>query len=157
VTDIRPIFIEEIPLLEDFLYEAIFVPKSVAAPPRSIIENEDLQVYIRDFGRQPDDHCLVANCDGKIVGAVWVRVMDDYGHIDAQTPSLAISLYKDYRNRGIGTELLQRMLDLLREKGYAQVSLSVQKANYALKLYQKAGFKVIADRGEEVLMLFRLH
>ena len=146
----------EIPLLEDFLYEAIFIPEGVAAPPREIIGQEDLQVYVRDFGRLPDDHCLVAEVDGKVVGAVWVRVMDDYGHIDDQTPSLAISLYKDYRNRGIGTQLLQRMLDLLREIGYHQVSLSVQKANYALRMYQKAGFEVIADRGEEVLMVCRL-
>ena len=156
MTVIRAIRPEELPLLKDFLYEAIFIPDGEAEPPRSIIGQEDLQVYIRDFGRQPDDHCLVAEVDGRIVGAVWVRVMDDYGHIDSNTPSLAISLYKDYRNRGIGTELLQRMLDLLREKGYAQVSLSVQKANYVLRMYRKAGFEVIADRGDEVLMVCRL-
>ena len=144
------------PLLNDFLYEAIFIPEGVAAPPRSIIEQEVLQIYVRDFGRRPDDHCLVAEVDGKVVGAVWVRVMDDYGHIDNSTPSLAISLYKNYRDHGIGTQLLQRMLDLLREKGYRQVSLSVQKANYALRMYQKAGFEVIADRGEEVLILCRI-
>ena len=156
MTVIRTIRPEELSLLNDFLYEAIFIPEGVAAPPRSIVEQEDLQVYIRDFGRQPDDHCLVAEVDGRIVGAVWVRVMNDYGHIDDKTPSLAISLYKDYRNQGIGTELLQRMLDLLREKGYRQVSLSVQKGNYALRMYRKAGFEVIADRGEEVLMVCRL-
>lgn len=146
----------EIPLLDDFLYEAIFIPEGVAAPPRDIIGLDDLQVYVRDFGQLPDDHCLVAEVDGKVVGAVWVRVMNDYGHIDDQTPSLAISLYKDYRNRGIGTQLLRRMLELLREKGYRQVSLSVQKANYALRMYQKAGFEQTVDRGEEVLMLCRL-
>ena len=153
---VREIREAEIPLLDDFLYEAIFIPEGVAAPPRDIIGQEDLQVYVRDFGRRPDDHCLVAECDGKVVGAVWVRVMDDYGHVDAETPSLAISLYRDYRGQGIGTQLLQRMLDLLREKGYRQVSLSVQKANYALRMYQKAGFGPIADRGEEVLMVCRL-
>ncbi len=153
---IRDIQLEEISLLDNFLYEAIFIPEGVAAPPRSIIDQEDLQVYVRDFGRQPDDHCLVAECDGKITGAVWVRVMDDYGHIDDRTPSLAISLYKEYRNRGIGTQLLLQMLELLRKKGYAQVSLSVQKANYALRMYQKAGFEQVADRGEEVLMVCRL-
>jgi ribosomal protein S18 acetylase RimI-like enzyme len=156
MTVIRDMRAEEIPLLDDFLYEAIFIPEGVEAPPRDIICQEDLQVYVRDFGRRPDDHCLVAEVDGKIVGAVWVRVMDDYGHLDDQTPSLAISLHKDYRNQGIGTQLLQRMLDLLREKGYRQVSLSVQKANYALRMYQKAGFEQTVDRGEEVLMLCRL-
>ena len=150
---IRPILPEEVTALDDFLYEAIFIPDGFAAPPRSIIAQEDLQVYVREFGRWPDDHCLVAECDGKVVGAVWVRIMDDYGHIDSQTPSLAISLYPEYRGQGIGTDLLRRMLDLLRQKGYRQVSLSVQKANYALGMYRKAGFEALADRGDELLMV----
>ena len=153
MTVIRKIRTEEIPLLEDFLYEAVFIPEGVTAPPRDIVENDDLQVYICDFGMAPDDRCLVAECDGKVVGAIWTRIMDDYVHIDDQTPSLAISLYKEYRNRGIGTELLNNMLALLRQDGYRQVSLSVQKANYALRMYQRAGFEIVADRGEEVLML----
>ena len=156
MTHIRKIQKEEIPVLDDFLYEAIFIPQGVVPPPRSIIEQEDLQLYVRGFGESPHDHCLVAECDGKIVGAVWVRVMDDYGHVDNQTPSLAISLYPDYRGQGIGTQLLHQMLELLRQKGYAQVSLSVQKENYALRMYQKAGFKIMEDRGEELLMLAQL-
>ena len=156
MTIIREIRPEEFPLLDDFLYEAIFLPDGFEAPPRSITAQEDLQVYVRDFGRWPDDHCLVAECDGKVVGAVWVRIMDDYGHIDSQTPSLAISLYPEYRGQGIGTELLRRMLGLLRDKGYRQVSLSVQKANYALGMYRKAGFEALADRGDELLMVCRL-
>ena len=153
IRDIRP---DEIPLLDDFLYEAIFIPEGVPAPSSSIIENEDLQVYVRDFGRKPDDRCLVAEVDGKIVGAVWTRIMEDYGHIDDQTPSLAISLYKEYRGQSIGTQLLRNMLDRLRITGYPQVSLSVQKANYAIRMYQKAGFITIEDRGEELLMVCQL-
>ena len=156
MTVIRDIQPEEIPVLNDFLYEAIFIPEGVSAPPKSIIENEDLQVYVRDFGKLPDDRCLVAEVDGKVVGAVWTRIMDDYGHIDNQTPSLAISHYKEYRGQGIGTALLQRMLERLRSDGYGQVSLSVQKSNYALLMYAKAGFRTMADRGEEVLMVCKL-
>lgn len=154
--NIRNIHPQEIPVLDDFLYEAIFIPQGVEPPPRSIIEQDDLQVYVRGFGDDPHDHCLVADSDGKIVGAVWVRIMDDYGHLDSQTPSLAISLYKEYRGQGIGTQLLLQMMDLLRKEKYAQVSLSVQKENYALRMYEKAGFKIVEDRGEEVLMVARL-
>ena len=150
IREIRP---EEIPLLNDFLYEAIFIPEGVPAPPRSIIENEDLQVYVRDFGMKADDRCLVAEVDGKVIGAVWTRVMNDYGHIADGIPSLAISLYKDYRDQGIGTDLLREMLQLLKRDGYPQVSLSVQKANYALQMYQKAGFKVLKETEEEYLMV----
>ena len=150
---IREIHSEEIPLLNDFLYEAIFIPEGVPAPPRSIIEKEDLQVYVRDFGKEADDRCLVAQVDGKVVGAVWTRVMNDYGHVADGVPSLAVSLFKDYRNQGIGTELLREMLQLLRRDGYPQVSLSVQKANYAFRMYRKAGFEVLKETGEEYLMV----
>ena len=150
---IREIRTEEISLLNDFLYEAIYIPEGVPAPPRSIIEHEDLQVYVRDFGKKADDRCLVAEVDGKIVGAIWTRVMNDYGHIADGIPSLAISLYKGYRNQGIGTELLREMLQLLRCDGYPQVSLSVQKSNYAFRMYQKAGFEVLKETGEEYLMV----
>ena len=156
MTIIREIRPEEIPLLEDFLYEALFIPEGYPAPPRSILENEDLQVYVRDFGKESDDRCLVAEADGKMIGAVWTRIMNDYGHIDDQTPSLAISLYREYRNRGIGTQLMRRMLERLRADGYKRVSLSVQKANYALQMYRKLGFVPITDHGDELLMVCRL-
>ena len=153
IREIRP---EEIPLLNDFLYEAIFIPERVPAPPRSIIENEDLQVYIRDFGKKADDRCLVAEVEGKVVGAVWTRMMNDYGHIADDVPSLALSLYKAYRHKGIGTDLLREMLQLLKRDGYRQVSLSVQKANYAFRMYLKAGFEVLKETVEEYLMVCNL-
>ena len=153
IREIRP---EEIPQLNDFLYEAIFIPEGVPAPPRSIIENEDLQVYIRDFGKKADDRCLVAEVEGKVVGAVWTRMMNDYGHIADDVPSLAISLYKEYRHKGIGTELLREILQQLKRDGYRQVSLSVQKANYAFRMYLKAGFEVLKETVEEYLMVYRL-
>ncbi len=149
---IRPIRKEEIPILGDFLYEAIFIPEGVAAPSRSILDDENLQVYIRDFGQMPADRCLVAEVGDKIVGAIWSRIMNDYGHIADDVPSIAISLYKEYRNLGIGTDMLRQMLELLKADGYKSVSLSVQKANYAMRMYQKAGFRILSDDGEEVLM-----
>ena len=153
---IREILPEEIPVLEEFLYQAIFVPEGVDAPERSIVRNEDLQVYVRNFGMQADDRCLVAECNGKVVGAVWTRVMNDYGHIADGIPSLAMSLYKEYRNKGIGTALLEQMLQLLRKDGYKQVSLSVQKTNYAVRMYRKAGFAVLNETDEEYIMMCNL-
>ena len=87
----------EYPLLEDFLYEAIFIPEGVAPPPKSIVNTPELQVYIENFGTQIHDKALVAKANHEVIGAVWVRIMNDYGHIDDETPSFAISLYKEYR------------------------------------------------------------
>lgn len=150
---IREITKEEYGILTDFLYEAIFIPKGVSAPPREIIYQPELQVYVNDFGEYKSDIALVAEADGKIVGAVWVRIMNDYGHIDDETPSFAISLYKDYRNNGIGTALMEAMLNKLKTEGYNQASLAVQKENYAVKMYKKVGFRVVDENDEEYIML----
>ena len=147
---------EERPLLNDFLYEAIYIPDGVTPPPRSIILNDDLQVYVRDFGMQPDDRCLVAEVEGRVAGAVWTRIMKDYGHVADDIPSLAISLYKEYRNQGIGSDLLGQILQLLRQDGYHKVSLSVQKENYAAGMYLKAGFEIWKETPEEYIMVCNL-
>lgn len=142
-------------LLEDFLYEAIFIPEGAEAPPREIIRLPELQVYITDFGSMPDDICFLAEVEGKVAGAVWVRVMEDYGHLEEGVPSFAISLYKEYRGMGIGTALMERMLQELTKRGYDKASLAVQKANYAVRMYQKVGFEIVSENEEEFLMLWR--
>lgn len=153
---IRELKQDEIEVLDTFLYNAIFIPKGVSAPPKDIINQPELQVYIKDFGKNKDDLCLVAQVEDMIVGAVWVRIMNDYGHIDNETPSLAISLLKEYRNFGIGTELMKQMLIKLKGQGYKQTSLSVQKINYAVHVYRKVGFKIVEENDDEYIMICKL-
>ena len=153
---IRKMTVPEYPLLSDFLYEAIFIPNGIKPPPRDIIASPELQIYVERFGALKDDFALVAEIEGKIVGAVWVRIMNDYGHIDEETPSLAISLYKEYRGQGIGTNMMKEMLSLLKTHGYKSVSLSVQKANYAAEMYRKIGFEIARENEEEWIMIYNL-
>lgn len=152
--NIRHMNNKEIALLDDFLYEAIFIPEGVDAPPKEIINAPELQIYVQDFGKQEGDICFVAEVDKKIVGAVWVRNMDDYGHVEDGVPSFAISLYKEYRGLGIGTMLMKRMLEELKERGYQKTSLAVQKANYAVKMYKNVGFEIIDENEEEYIMMY---
>ena len=153
-TIIRKIRPEEHDLLREFLYQAIYLPEGMEPPPRSVVDLPELQVYIADFGTRPGDHCIVAEAAGKVVGAAWCRIMADYGHIDNDTPSLAISLLPEYRGLGIGTRLLNDLLLLLQEHGYLRASLSVQKENPALRLYQRTGFHIVAERETEYVMLW---
>lgn len=149
---VREINEEEIKLLDRFLYLAIYVHKGEVPPPFGIIYKPELQVYVENLGKEKDDHILIAEADDKIVGAVWVRIMDDYGHIDDETPSLIISVEKEYRGKGIGRSLLSSMLSLLSKCGYKAVSLSCQKENYAVSLYKSLGFEIIKDIDEEYIM-----
>jgi ribosomal protein S18 acetylase RimI-like enzyme len=152
--EIRPINPDEIGVLEDFLYEAIFQPDINNLAPKSIIERAELQVYIKDFGK-PDDNCLVAVCDGQIVGAVWTRIINGFGSVDEKTPEFAIAVYREYRGQGIGTSLMRKMLELLRSKGYKQTSLAVQKENYAVKMYKAVGFEIVKELEQEYLMMYK--
>ena len=151
--NIRELKENEYKILDDFLYEAIFIPKGMKKPPREIINNEELQVYVKDFGNYKDDNCIIAELNNKIIGACWTRIMNDYGHIDDNTPSFAISLYEEYRGKGIGTKLIETMLKLLKNKGYKKTSLAVQKDNYAVKMYKKVGFKIINENEQEYIMV----
>ena len=154
---IREIRETEYALLNDFLYEAIFIPDGVQPPEKTIIHLPELQVYVAGFGKEKDDICFLAEVNGKVVGAVWVRVMNDYGHIEDDIPSFAISLYKEYRGYGIGTALMKRMLCELKQRGYKKTSLSVQKANYAVQMYRNVGFEIIAEHDEDYIMVCGLN
>lgn len=144
---------DEYSLLNDFLYKAIYIPDGIEPPPKSVVKSPEMQEYISGFGNSKHDKALVADVEGNVVGVVWVRIMNDYGHIDNDTPSLAISVLQKYRGLGIGTVLLKELLSSLKLDGYSKVSLSVQKENYAVKMYENVGFNIIDENSEEYIMI----
>lgn len=153
---IRPIRAEELPLLTEFLYEAIFQREGSPPLPRMIIQAPSLWAYISGFGSREDDHCLVAEVGGAIVGAVWVRCVRAHGYVDDATPELAVSLYPSFRAKGIGSRLMREMLRFLHDTGYMRVSLAVQKDNYAVGMYRKLGFGIVRENAEDYVMVCNL-
>ncbi len=150
---------EEYPRLRDFTYEAIFQRDEKNLLPRDVVDEPQLRVFYGDFGKR-GDLCLVAEVCGEIAGAVWTRIIagdvKGFGNIDDETPEFAIALLKPYRGAGIGTALMEAMLGLLRERGYPQASLAVQKDNYAVRMYEKAGFRTVRETDEEFIMVCNL-
>ena len=153
---IRELHPSEYPLLDDFLYQAIYQPDKTNLVPRSIIEKPELQVYIKDFGKQKDDYCFCAEVENKIVGAVWVRNINGYGSIDNNTVEFAISVYDEYQKMGIGTALMNKMIENLEKLNYSKASLAVQKENYAVRMYQKVGFEIVDENEQEYIMIHQL-
>lgn len=149
---IRPIRRSEIPLLTDFLYEAIFQGGGTPLP-RTVIQHPSLWRYIDRFGFRRHDRCLVAEQEGVVVGAVWVRRMHGFGFRDTATPEMAVAVYPQWRGQGTGTSLVAAMLQLLHREGYTAVSLSVQRANPAVRLYERAGFTIAEATDEEYVMV----
>ena len=156
---IRTIKKAEIFYLDSFLYEAIFISEEQEKPDRDIINLPVLSRYIKDFG-QKNDLCLVAEVNGKLIAAIWTRIFTDsekgFGYVDSKTPELSMSVLKDYRQQGIGTKLLKAMNDKLTKLEYDQVSLSVDKLNYALKMYKKFGFMIFESDEKSVVLIKRL-
>ena len=86
---VREIAKTEYPVLEDFLYNAIYIPEGEAWPPREIIFEPEIYVYVKDFGLDTD--CgVVAEHDGEIERADGRNESDlhrpwrrdaPYGHI----------------------------------------------------------------------------
>lgn len=52
--------------------------------------------------------------------------------------------------------MMRKMLSELKQKGYEKTSLSVQKANYAVKMYMNTGYEIVAETEEEYIMVCRL-
>ena len=47
---IREMTVMEYPLLNEFLYEAIFIPDGIKPPSKNIIASPELQIYVDRFG-----------------------------------------------------------------------------------------------------------
>ncbi|BBM17833.1 N-acetyltransferase [Enterococcus avium] len=153
---IRELKSSEYPLLKEFLYHAIFQRDPNNLIPRSVLDEPSISIYIQDFGIYKEDYCLCAERESQVVGAVWVRNIEGFGSIDDHTPEFAISLQPEYRGFGIGTALMRAMIEKLKESGYAQTSLAVQKDNYAVKMYSQVGFEIIDENQEEYIMICKL-
>jgi len=132
--------------LPEFLYQATFVPEGVEPPPRSIIYDPEIFVYIKEFGTQPGDLGVVAEYSGQIIGAAWTRIITADDHVDSETPELVISILPDLRGCGIGTKLITKLFEVLAENDFKQTSLYVQKDNPAVRLYQRLGYDISGER-----------
>jgi len=142
------------PLLGDFLYHAVFVPPGQLPAARDVIFEPDVYVYINGFGAGAGDCGVVAEeADGQVIGMAWTRIIPGYGHIDKQTPELAISVLPELRGQGVGSLLMARLFELLRERGYSRTSLAVQQQNAAARFYARLGYEVVGQNDEEFIML----
>jgi ribosomal protein S18 acetylase RimI-like enzyme len=154
--NIRKLEAPTYPFLEDFLFEAIYIPEGSPPLDKSIIFQPELYNYVKDFG-QENDLGFIIESDNKPVGAIWTRLFSDeqkgYGFVDNETPELSMAINANFRNQGFGRQLLEKMFLKLQESGYKKVSLSVDRRNFAYQLYQKVGFQEHQIEGNTVVMI----
>ncbi len=105
---------KDISFLREMLYESIFVSHDKAKPPKKILDSPELSKYINDWDKKRD-YGLIININKKPGGAAWIRKFSKYnagyGFINEEIPELAMALKKEYRNKGLGTMLLTKLID----------------------------------------------
>ena len=103
-------------------------------------DHPSLEQYHRNYGNYNGDIGVYAIVDHKVVGGAWVRMLlNGFGHVDNATPELMLAVLPEYRNQGLGTQLMEQLFTEA-EKIYSQLSLSVQEESPSIKLYERLGF-----------------
>lgn len=88
-----------------------------------------------------DDLFLVAKEDGKIVGTASLNRLP---RRMCRRGDFSISVLKEYWNRGIGGQLMERVLEFARAHDFSIMDLQVRSDNAsAIHLYKKFGFQKI--------------
>ena len=113
--------------------------------------NPDLARYAAGFNVQKDFGWIAYLDDPTIdcpVGAVWVQHWDDpknrgFAFVSSDIPELALGVRTEYQGKGIGTALLQKLLEEASSRERPGISLSVRDSNPALRLYQRLGFTTL--------------
>ena len=84
---------------------------------------------------------IVAKIDEKIVGFAGVIILPD----DVEITNIVTK--KQERKKGIGKELLDKLIEIAKQTGKDNISLEVNEKNIvAISLYKKAGFKEVGIR-----------
>lgn len=98
--------------------------------------------YIGGLETSKDSVMLVAKYEGQIVGlASLSRLPRRMSH----RGDLAISVTKSHWNKGVGSELIRRVIDFGRKNAFEIIELQVRCDNgAAIHLYEKFGFKKVA-------------
>ncbi|MCD4791908.1 MAG: GNAT family N-acetyltransferase [Bacteroidales bacterium] len=154
---IRKIKHNEIDFLKEMLYTALYVPEGQPPFPKSILNHPDISKYIENWGTLKNDLALVAVINNEPIGAIWGRTFSKskagYGFIDEKTPEICMAVKEKYRNKGIGSKLIDEISKIYLSKGSKSISLSVDKLNKASLLYKRKGFLVVGkDKDNDFIM-----
>lgn len=142
--------------LTEALVEAVNWNPATALPRVQILADPVLRRYISGWQRPSDAGVLAVDDDGEAIGAAWYRLFGadrpGYGFVGPGVPELTLGVRPVWRAQGVGRALLRGLLSSA-ERSHTRISLSVQRANFARKLYTSEGFTVLAGRGGADVMV----
>lgn len=157
---VRPAESADRDFLSTMLFEAAFWRPDRQRPPlEAAVRDPMLARYLEGWGR-PGDAGLVGVRASERVGAALYRLFDPerpgYGFVGPGIPEMTIGVVSSERGHGVGTMLLQGLIQEARHAGYPAISLSVEVDNPALRLYERLGFRRVGAVGNAWTMLLDL-
>jgi ribosomal protein S18 acetylase RimI-like enzyme len=143
--ELRPAGPTDLAFLREVLLEAVFWRSGETRPsPDAALADPRVARYVEGWGRS-GDFGVLAEKNGRPIGAVWWRYFaadaPGYGFVSEAVPEISLAVLAEHRGQGVGTALLREALREAPERGIARLSLSVERDNRAVTLYERMGFR----------------
>jgi GNAT superfamily N-acetyltransferase len=142
--------------LADMVVEAVNWSGAVR-PRHEILSAPEHLRYVSGWMRPGDAGYVALDDNDTPVGAAWYRMFPrtdpGFAYVGTAVPELIIGVRPIWRAHGVGRALLQRLAGSARAAGFARMSLSVERGNFAVTLYRSEGFAVVrAEYGRDIMV-----
>jgi GNAT superfamily N-acetyltransferase len=139
-------------LQQALMWAANWRGSPTSGPPRV---DPAIARYLTSWPRE-GDFGVVAEDETGPIGAAWCRIFSadepGCGYVAPDIPEVTIAVVPSKRGGGVGTALLDALIDRARSNGVAALSLSVEDGNEAVRLYERVGFRPTHRAGKALTM-----
>jgi GNAT superfamily N-acetyltransferase len=143
---VRPAVQADGAFLGDMVVEAANWRQGAALPKHQVLTSPEHSRYITGWMRGGDTGFIALDGTDQPIGAAWYRLLPrtdpGFGYVGTNVPEMIIGVRPIWRAHGVGRSLLQALTRQARADGYARLSLSVERGNFAVTLYRSEGFAV---------------
>lgn len=99
------------------------------------------------------DYGWVLEDGNEVVGSAWVLFIKGNGFVAEDVPEMTLNVNPQYRGRGVGNFLINKVVEYGRGQGWQGISLFVERGNPARRLYARHNFVAQDTSGTMLLMI----